>query len=40
MIIDCEPNHFEYRGKKWMLSFWKGQYDMVTAERLAFIKAL
>lgn len=30
MIIDCEPIHFSYRGKKWMISFWKGQYDLVT----------
>ncbi|HVJ48840.1 DUF4474 domain-containing protein [Desulfitobacterium sp.] len=30
MIIDCEPIFFEYRGIKWMISFWKGQYDLVT----------
>lgn len=30
MIIDCEPIYFSYRGKKWMISFWKGQYDLVT----------
>ncbi|AHF07105.1 DUF4474 domain-containing protein [Desulfitobacterium metallireducens] len=30
MIIDCEPIYFDYQGKKWMISFWKGQYDMVT----------
>lgn len=30
MIIDCEPIYFEYLGKKWMIGFWKGQYDLVT----------
>lgn len=28
MIIDCEPIYFEYGGKRWMIEFWKGQYDM------------
>src|SRR5665647_1009964 len=27
MITDCEPIHFEYLEKKWMIGFWKGQYD-------------
>jgi len=30
MIIDCEPIRFEYRGKKWMIEFWKGQYGMTS----------
>lgn len=30
MIIDSEHIYFEYQGKKWMISFWKGQYDLVT----------
>lgn len=30
MIMDCEPVYFEYDNRKWMISFWKGQYDMVT----------
>jgi hypothetical protein len=30
MIIDCEPIHFEYLEKHWMIGFWKGQYDLVT----------
>jgi len=30
MIIDCEPIHFEYLEKEWMIGFWKGQYDLVT----------
>jgi hypothetical protein len=30
MIIDTEPIYFDYKGKKWMIGFWKGQYDLVT----------
>lgn len=30
MIIDCEPIYFEYDGKKWLIEFWKGQYDLCT----------
>ncbi|MDP4144722.1 MAG: DUF4474 domain-containing protein [Bacillota bacterium] len=30
MIIDCEPIYFEYGGKKWLIEFWKGQYDLTT----------
>ncbi|MGE5495991.1 MAG: DUF4474 domain-containing protein [Burkholderiales bacterium] len=30
MIIDCEPVHFEYGGKKWLIEFWKGQYGIAT----------
>jgi hypothetical protein len=30
MIIDCEPIEFEYDGKKWLIEFWKGQYDLTT----------
>lgn len=30
MIIDCEPIYFQYNNKNWMISLWKGQYDMVT----------
>jgi hypothetical protein len=30
MIIDCEPVHFEYQGRKWLIEFWKGQYDLTT----------
>ena len=25
MIIDCEPIHFIYNGKRWLIEFWKGQ---------------
>ncbi|MCX7714248.1 MAG: DUF4474 domain-containing protein [Clostridia bacterium] len=30
MIVDCEPICFEYGGKRWLIEFWKGQYDLVT----------
>lgn len=30
MIIDCEPIYFNYKGRKWMIEFWKGQYGMTT----------
>ncbi|HZK84510.1 MAG TPA: DUF4474 domain-containing protein [Desulfosporosinus sp.] len=29
MIIDCEPIHFDYLEKNWMIGFWKGQYDLL-----------
>jgi len=34
MIIDCEPIHFEYLEKLWMIGFWKGQYDLVTGAEI------
>lgn len=34
MIVDCEPVHFNYKGKRWMIEFWKGQYDLVTGAEL------
>ncbi|NLD49540.1 MAG: DUF4474 domain-containing protein [Clostridiaceae bacterium] len=30
MIMDCEPIYFEYEGKRWLIEFWKGQYDLPT----------
>ncbi|HOM02638.1 MAG TPA: DUF4474 domain-containing protein [Acetivibrio sp.] len=30
MIIDCEPIYFEYNGRRWLIEFWKGQYDLPT----------
>lgn len=30
MIIDCEPIYFEYHNKRWLIEFWKGQYDLTT----------
>lgn len=34
MIIDCEPVYFEYRGEKWMIGIWKGQYDLVAGAEI------
>ncbi|HEY9061146.1 MAG TPA: DUF4474 domain-containing protein [Pseudobacteroides sp.] len=30
MIVDCDPIKFEYAGKRWLIEFWKGQYDLTT----------
>ena len=30
MIIDCEPVYFEYKDKRWLIEFWKGQYGIAT----------
>lgn len=30
MIVDCEPITFDYNEKKWLIEFWKGQYDLTT----------
>lgn len=34
MYIDCEPIHFTYNGKRWLIEFWKGQYGMTTGAEL------
>lgn len=34
MIIDTEPIHFYYNNKNWLLSFWKGQYGIVTGAEI------
>ncbi|MDO5575270.1 MAG: DUF4474 domain-containing protein [bacterium] len=28
MVFDCFPVYFDYRGKTWLLEFWKGQYGI------------
>lgn len=30
MIIDCEPIYFYYDNRRWLIEFWKGQYDLTT----------
>lgn len=30
MIIDCEPIYFNYDNRRWLIEFWKGQYDLTT----------
>lgn len=39
MIIDSEPIFFEYNGQKWMIAFWKGQYDLVTGGEIGIYTA-
>ena len=40
MIIDCEPVTFDYDGRKWMIEFWKGQYDFTTGCEVGMYTAL
>ncbi|HEY5584702.1 MAG TPA: DUF4474 domain-containing protein [Ruminiclostridium sp.] len=30
IIVDSEPIYFSYAGKRWLIEFWKGQYDLTT----------
>lgn len=30
MIYDCLPVYFNYRGRTWLIEFWKGQYGINT----------
>ena len=30
MVFDREPVYFNYRGKTWLIEFWKGQYGIST----------
>lgn len=30
IIVDCDTVYFEYNEKKWLIEFWKGQYDLTT----------
>lgn len=34
MIIDTEPIKFYYNHKNWLITFWKGQYGMVTGAEI------
>lgn len=27
-VFDCEPIYFDFRGRTWLLEFWKGQYGI------------
>lgn len=38
MIIDCEPIYFEHEGKKWLIEFWKGQYDLTSGGEIGVYK--
>lgn len=34
MIIDTQPVRFSYNNKNWLLTFWKGQYGIVTGAEI------
>lgn len=34
MIVDTEPIKFYYNHKNWLITFWKGQYGMVTGAEI------
>ncbi len=34
MIFDCEPIYFNYKGKRWLLEIWKGQYGITTGAEI------
>lgn len=34
MIIDTEPVKFNYNNKNWLITFWKGQYGIVTGAEI------
>lgn len=34
MIIDTEPIRFNYNNKNWLITFWKGQYGIVTGAEI------
>ena len=33
-IVDCEPIRFQYKGKSWLIEFWKGQYGITTGAEI------
>lgn len=39
MIVDAEPIYFNYGGKKWLIEFWKGQYDLSTGGEIGIYTA-
>ena len=34
MIVDTEPIRFNYNNKNWLITFWKGQYGIVTGAEI------
>jgi len=34
IIIDTEPIKFNYNNKNWLITFWKGQYGIVTGAKI------
>ncbi len=39
MVIDAFPVYFDYRGKTWMIEFWKGQYGINTGAEVGVYHA-
>lgn len=39
MIFDALPVYFNYRGKTWLLEFWKGQYGITTGGEIGLYYA-
>ena len=39
MIFDCFPVYFNYRGKTWLLEFWKGQYGITVGGEIGLYHA-
>ncbi|MCI8372540.1 MAG: DUF4474 domain-containing protein [Lachnospiraceae bacterium] len=39
MVIDCHPVYFNYKGRTWLIEFWKGQYGINTGGEIGIYKA-
>lgn len=39
MIYDCEPVYFDYKGKTWLIEFWKGQYGINAGGEIGIYQA-
>lgn len=39
MVFDFEPVYFNYRGKTWLIEFWKGQYGISTGAEAGIYRA-
>ena len=40
MIIDTEPIRFNYNNKNWLITFWKGQYGIVTGAEIGIYNTI
>ena len=40
MVMDCEPITFSYRGKRWLIELWKGQYGITTGAEIGIYRHL
>lgn len=39
MVFDCFPVYFDYRGRTWLLEFWKGQYGIAAGGEIGIYHA-